>query len=274
MNKIQETVKGILNKYYKEFPPYSISARYKKTVFEIDTLYRALGELEGKTIIDVGGGWGLYAASCAALGMNATLLDDFGDGGQFNNPNDPKYSMPKDFGVIITKRDVIKDGLGKIPESIDAITCFDMIEHLHASPKGFLHDAMRVLRPGGIILIGVPNCVNLRKRLTVPFGHGSWSEFSIWYEPKVFRDHVREPDVQDLKKIAKDISLNNYSIIGRNWQGYLSPSKVTRISTSISNRVLENFPSLCSDIYLLGFKRKGKEFNEVSHEDADERGSN
>lgn len=255
MKNIDIIVGGILSKYYIGFTSYSICARRNKAVFEIELLKRALGELKGKSVIDVGGGWGLYAASCAALGMNATLLDDFGDSGQFNDLNDPKYSMPNDFGVSVMKQDVIVDGLGKTPESVDAITCFDMIEHLHASPKEFLHDAMRVLRPGGVLLIGVPNCVNLRKRLTVPFGRGSWSQFSVWYEPKIFRDHVREPDVQDLKKIAKDISLCDYQIIGRNWQGSLSPSKITRISTKMSHQILSYFPSLCSDIYLLGYKR-------------------
>jgi len=145
-------------------------------------------------------------------------------------------------------------GIGESYESVEAITSFDMIEHLHASPKELLHDAMRRLQPDGVLILGVPNCVNLRKRLTVPFGRGQWSEFSTWYEPKVFRGHVREPDIQDLRRIAQDLSLSDYQIVGRNWQGFGSPSKMIRACTRISHRILKYFPSLCSDIYLLGFK--------------------
>ena len=43
-------------------------------------------------------------------------------------------------------------------------------------------------------MVGVPNCVNLRKRLTVPLGRGKWSPMADWYEQPSFRGHVREPD--------------------------------------------------------------------------------
>jgi SAM-dependent methyltransferase len=44
------------------------------------------------------------------------------------------------------------------------------MEHWHRSPKALFHEALTWLRPGGLLVIGVPNCVNLRKRLTVPLG--------------------------------------------------------------------------------------------------------
>jgi cyclopropane fatty-acyl-phospholipid synthase-like methyltransferase len=254
MKNIYSTVDEISRKYWIGYPSYVVDATVKKTVFEIEILQRALNEIKGKTVIDVGGGWGLYAASCAALGMNVILIDDFGDGGKSNNL-DPRHTLSDDFGFSVMRRDIIIDGLSSLPESIDAITSFDVIEHLHASPKAFLHDAMRVLRSNGVLILGAPNCVNLRKRLTVPFGRGQWSQFSEWYEPKIFRGHVREPDIQDLRKIAEDLSLSDFQIFGQNWQGIGNPSKIVRIGTKSIHKILKYFPSLCSDIYLLGFKR-------------------
>jgi hypothetical protein len=104
----------------------------------------------------------------------------------------------------------------------------------------------------GLFVLGVPNCVNLRKRITVPFGIGKWSHMRDWYEPAVFRGHVREPDVQDLKYIAGDMQLKNYRIIGRNWLGYSSKSRLVRKLTLFTDYLLRMRPSLCSDIYLIG----------------------
>lgn len=254
MKEISSTVDSIMRKYWLGYPAYLIDSRIRKTVFDIQLLQRSLGELKGKTLIDVGGGWGLYAASCAALGMKVILLDDYGDPGKVIDNNDPRWKLPNDFGFTIIKKDIILDGLGFPPETFDAITSFEVLEHLHASPKEFLHEAMDALRSGGVLLLGTPNCVNIRKRLSILFGKGHWTPFSEWYEPKIFRGHVREPNTNDLRRIAKDISLSNFKIFGQNWMGFESPSKLVRISTKVMNKILNHFPSLCSNIYLLGFK--------------------
>jgi hypothetical protein len=81
------------------------------------------------------------------------------------------------------------------------------MEHWHHSPKALFGQLMRALRPGGLFFLGVPNCVNLRKRLMVPLGRGKWSPMGDWYEQPVFRGHVREPDVDDLWYIARDLAL-------------------------------------------------------------------
>jgi hypothetical protein len=78
------------------------------------------------------------------------------------------------------------------------------------------------LKPGGLFFLGVPNCVNLRKRITVPLGAGKWSAIEEWYEREMFRGHVREPDVGDLRYIARDLGLRDVRIFGRNWLGYAS----------------------------------------------------
>ena len=104
--------------------------------------------------------------------------------------------------------------------SFDVITSFDSMEHWHHSPKRLFQEVMRVLKPSGRFILGVPNCVNLRKRLTVPFGFGKWSSIDDWYEQETFRGHVREPDVEDLRYIANDMGLMELQILGRNWMAY------------------------------------------------------
>ncbi|MGC4783720.1 class I SAM-dependent methyltransferase [Micromonospora zamorensis] len=202
-------------------------------------------------VADIGGGTGLFSAGCAALGMSATLIDDFAD--PVNEAcTDELLDLHRSVGVKIDVRDVVRDGLGLAPGSVDVITTFDSMEHWHSSPKRLFAEVTTALRPGGWFLLGVPNCVNLRKRITVPLGRGKWSSMADWYERPHFRGHVREPDVDDLRYIARDMRLTSVRIIGRNWLGRGHAHPIVRTLTPVVDRVLRSRPALCSDIYLLG----------------------
>jgi hypothetical protein len=83
---------------------------------------------------------------------------------------------------------------------------------------------------------------------------GKWSTFSEWYDPDRFRGHVREPDVEDLRTIARDMGLIDVEIHGRNWLGYHSRYPLVPQLTPLIDRALRPFPSLCADIYVIGTK--------------------
>jgi SAM-dependent methyltransferase len=204
-------------------------------------------------IADLGGGIGLFSVGCAALGMDSVLVDDFKDdiNAQFG---DSPLAVHRKHGVKIVTKNVIEEPLGFESESFDVITTFDSMEHWHNSPKDLFHEVMRVLKPAGLFVLSGPNCVSIRKRITVPLGIGDWSEMKYWYEEKRFRGHVREPDVQDLHYIARDMGLERVEIIGRNWLGYHSRFGLVRKLTPLVDKPLCLFPSLCADIYLVGFK--------------------
>ncbi|MBW4623007.1 MAG: class I SAM-dependent methyltransferase [Cyanosarcina radialis HA8281-LM2] len=205
-------------------------------------------------ICDLGGGIGLFSVGCAAYGMKRTvLIDDFDDSvnHQFGNSI---LDLHKSLGVEVIRRNVIENGIDDIPGTFDVITTFDSMEHWHHSPKRLFHEVVKKLKPGGVFVLGVPNCVNIRKRITVPFGIGQWSLMQDWYEPDKFRGHVREPDVGDLIYIAADMGLTNTKIYGRNWLGYYSSKQLVRLATKIVDYPLRLKPSLCSDIYLVGRK--------------------
>jgi hypothetical protein len=85
-------------------------------------------------------------------------------------------------------------------------------------------------------------------------GLNNWSRFAEWYEPPVFRGHVREPDVKDLRAIAADMRLTNVRIVGRNWLGLRASNAGIRGMATLMDWPLRAFPSLCSDIYLIGQK--------------------
>jgi SAM-dependent methyltransferase len=244
-----------------EHYPQPLIAGQLKDIPRIAFNIRLIAERMGfdASVCDLGGGIGLFSVGCAASGMRATLVDDFNDSVNHEFATVPA-TVHRQFAVDVVNTDVVASPPDFPAGSLDVVTSFDSVEHWHNSPKTLLHRALSWLRPGGLIIIGVPNCVNLRKRLTVPFGIGKWSAMSDWYEQTPFRGHVREPDVADLKYMARDLKLENIEIIGRNWLGYYHHSALVRFLTRVVDLPLRAIPTLCADLYLVGTKAKARAF--------------
>ncbi len=220
----------------------------RRQVFHVSTV-AALAQ--GGRVCDIGGGVGLFSLGCTVAGLEAVLVDDFAD--PINAElGDGVLDVYRSHGVKVLRRDVIEEGFGAEAESFDIITSFDNIEHLHHSPKALLHEVTNALRPGGWFFLGAPNCVDLKKRVTVLLGRGKWSGMADWYEQPRFRGHVREPDPDDLRYIARDMGLVDVRIEGRNWNGYSDRRRWVRRSVGYLDPLLQRRPSLCSDIYIVG----------------------
>jgi SAM-dependent methyltransferase len=206
----------------------------------------------GACIADIGAGYGLFPPACAALGYHAICVDDFSDMG------DPAWlevpqMVHQPLGVEIVSRDVVAEGICFPCASLDVVTTFATMEHFHHSPKRLFHQCLDALKPGGRFVIGVPNGENLRKRVMAPFGI-AWTQMRDWYEPDVFRGHVREPNVSDLLYIAQDLGLVDVEVYGRNWMGYITKRPLVRAATPVLDRLLQTRPALCSEIYLVGHR--------------------
>jgi SAM-dependent methyltransferase len=247
-------VRALLHRLADEYPERLRAAQHAdvdRIAFHLSIVIRETGT--ACTVCDLGGGVGLFSVGAAALGMAAVLVDDFGDQVNLGYGEDALAAHRK-YGVRVLSKDLLANDLELEPGSLDAVTSFDSMEHWHHSPKAAFHRLLIALKAGGLLFLGVPNCVNLRKRITVPLGIGKWSSMDEWYERQTFRGHVREPDVGDLRYIAHDLGLTEVRIFGRNWLGYASRHGWVRTLTPLADRVLRPSPSLCSDIYLLGRK--------------------
>ncbi len=135
---------------------------------------------------------------------------------------------------------------------MDAVTSYHFLEHLHSSPKELFRSLVATLKPSGIFVLAGPNCVNLRKRITVPFGRGTWSSMDEWYESTPFRGHVREPSLGDLEYIARDLGLRDICFCGANFLGRSQPTRARRAIADVVDPALRRRPTLCSDIYAIG----------------------
>jgi SAM-dependent methyltransferase len=247
----RELVRSIALRYPPELQDYA-QEDIARTTFHLDFVREHVPV--GGSVCDIGGGYTLSSVCCAAAGYRSWVIDDFSDPVHHRLGEGP-LRIHREYGVEIIKRDVVREGLDYAPASLDAFTCFDSMEHWHSSPRPVFRSAARALRPGGLFVISAPNAVNLRKRITVPLGYGKWTRMDQWYDAPVFRSHVREPDVDDLRYIARDLDLANVQILGRNWVGYANPSPAIRRITPLVDRLLQLRPSLCGDIYMLGFRK-------------------
>lgn len=205
----------------------------------------------GSRLLDVGGGLSGLSVLCALSGYDVILVDDFADS-TYREVAEPALLVHMRHGVKIRRKDILQESLFERDESFSIITLIDVIEHLSRSPRVLLHSCIKQLRPNGALIIGAPNCVNLRKRITVPLGYGKWTSMSSWYDEPIFRSHVREPDVDDLRYIAVDLKLKQPQVIGRNFGGLMSANPLISKATRLVDRVLRLKPSLCSNLYLAG----------------------
>lgn len=243
-------IESLVSRYPEELQPDQ-RRDIARTAFHVSLV--ALAFAPPAKVCDVGGGIGLFSLACAELGYEVTLVDDFSD--PVNDRfGDQALAVHRKLGVTVVSCDAVQQPPPFPPASFDVFTSFDSMEHWHHSPKRLFQVLRVALRPDGLFVLGTPNCVNLRKRITVPLGRAKWSQMKDWYERPTFRGHVREPDLDDYRYIARDLGLRDVRLLGRNWLGHTSPHGWIRLATSLSDPLLRFMPSLCADIYLTGRK--------------------
>lgn len=87
--------------------------------------------------------------------------------------------------------------------SFDVVTSFAVIEHLHESPRELLNAMGRFSKPGGLLVLTMPNSVNLRKRLSVLTGRTNYPPVDQFYHSVgSWRGHVREYTLDEMTYIC------------------------------------------------------------------------
>ena len=208
----------------------------------------------GSTVIDLGAGAAPFMAACQVLGYNTIVADDYKDEYYADREMASVITTFRELGVTVKEGDIFEPNFADDLPPLDVVTSHDSLEHWHNSPKTLLHTLWARMTDTGVMWIGAPNSANLRKRIAGPLGKAKWSAMADWYEQPVFRGHVREPDVEDLRYIGEDLGARKIRIDGRNWIAHRHRKEAIRRVAPTLDRVLASTPSLCTDLYLYAYK--------------------
>lgn len=252
MSDLEREFDACIDEYPETYRPI-LRANRSRLIWQVEMVLKHVPP--GGELLDIGAGIVPFMLLCARRGYTCTIVDDLADNTYDNDDTRTVLALFADAGIKVVTGDAFSDSQGEFADkSFNLVTSHDSLEHWHNSPKTLLHQLWGQMMPNGLLWIGVPNCVNLRKRITVPFGYNKWSTMADWYEEPMFRGHVREPDVDDLRYIARDLGARKVEILGKNWLGYRHPSPMIRRITPFIDRIMQLKPSVCTDLNLFAWK--------------------
>lgn len=110
-----------------------------------------LGDIFGKTVIDVGCGGGILAESLAKLGANVTGID------MGEEPLNVAKLHALETGISVNYQKIPAEQYAlEHPESLDAVTCMEMLEHV-PDPASIIKACADMVKPGGYVFFSTLN---------------------------------------------------------------------------------------------------------------------
>jgi 2-polyprenyl-3-methyl-5-hydroxy-6-metoxy-1,4-benzoquinol methylase len=162
---------------YPEYEEYFVHYPVKHSTYSSHHFART-AVVTNEDVLDVGCGRGVLDEEIAARGNRVVGID-----------NIPPSQVSKALDRYIVT-DLQKDGLDPDSEQLagrqfDKILLLDVIEHL-PDPAAILRACQKLLRPGGQLIVSVPNVANISVRLMLLLGRFDYMERGI-----LDRTHLR-----------------------------------------------------------------------------------
>jgi SAM-dependent methyltransferase len=148
--------------------------------------------------LDVGCSTGFVVEAARALGWEATGID--------LNPSAVAFGRSRGLDL----RACSLDGAGFPPASFDAISLFDVLEHL-LDPTERLRTCIDLLVPGGILFIYVPNYDSASRLLMGPNAHFIWPTHHLnYYTPVTIRDLITRNGLTPELIVTEGLDIEDY----------------------------------------------------------------
>ena len=170
------------------------------------------------TVLDLGAGPGVVSLSLQLAGARVTVADkwehycgaDVYAADAARPRSGTRLHMSRRFekhGLDMLDVDLLHDPLPFQDNTFDMVMLLAVIEHLPKSPKRILEEVRRVLKPGGVLALEVPNIAALRNRIGLLFGHSVHLSLKDWYYSDPYGGHIREPTCAEVEQYIKYLNM-------------------------------------------------------------------
>lgn len=151
----------------------------------------------GGTLLDIGTGCGLIPRIAQRFGCRVISVDFPGAGGW------GALGRLMQFGITGYYVNVGKERVPLADDSVDIVFAGNVIEHQPHSPKPFMEEVRRLLRPGGYLVIDTKNAVDLKTRLKMLAGIHNWPTVDFLYSNDFNFLHHKEYVLAELVRLVE-----------------------------------------------------------------------
>lgn len=170
------------------------------------------------TVLDAGGFLAAFPLALARLGISTTIAEVYA---YYHGAFDDLRAFLEDEGVRVWDLDLTNAQMDLPEERFGLVTNMAVIEHLPDSPKALMTNLRNLIRPGGKLILEVPNVAYWPKRWNALRGRNVHQPLDAVYESEPpFVGHHREYTEQELRDVLE-------------WSGF-SPDEIAAFNYSIS----------------------------------------
>ncbi|MDX6689275.1 MAG: hypothetical protein QOG15_732 [Solirubrobacteraceae bacterium] len=196
-------------------------------------------------VVELGAAPGEQSIQMANAGYDVTAVDigiasDAWEGA-------PEGTMVERFekaGVELVLWNLEKTPYPLRDQTFDAVLLTEVFEHLREYPITALHEARRILKPGGCLYLTTPNAAYLRNRVQLLLGRNTASSLADWIGGIPFARHAREYTFGEMRELLRQADLEPTVMTSRHLHiGSGRGSSVARAGKSLLDRIARARPS-------------------------------
>ncbi len=213
-------------------------------------LRKYLVDFEHKRLLEIGSGPMDKTGVFQSLGFECYAVDDLNDPWHLRNDNISKIKKyAEDIGINFYHQKLGEYNIPFEKNSFDVVCSLAVIEHLHESPRELLNSMGTFARPGGLLVIEMPNSVNLRKRISVFLGRTNYPPVDMFFNCiGNWRGHVREYTLKETEYICR---ASGFEILSSTTFEHLAHQKLRTPLRQLYILFGKIIPTLCSGLLVV-----------------------